>query len=906
MSLGIFDFPAGAGASATIRTDGTTGYVVADAFRWVEIVPPLVLNAPTNLAATVSGGAVNLSWTDNSTSESGSKVERRIGSDPHWEEILYGTTPNQTSFTDSDVTPGTTYSYRVRAYKYQVANSSYSDAVSLTLPALPSAPANLTATAGDAQVTLSWSVASGATNYQVFRSTTSASFNYATPVATVTATSFTNSGLANDATYFYVVRAVNAAGASADSNQASAAPTLPLVLNVPTGLSASVAGTTVNLSWTDTSTGESGYKVQRKVGSGGSWQEQLRGTTPDQISYGQSGLALGTYFYRVFAYKSQVANGPYSAEVSVTIVAPPAPPVNLSATASSTQIALGWSASNGSTSYQVFRSNTSATFNYAVPLATVTTTTYTDSGLTNGTTYFYVVRAANASGASADSNQANATPSAPLAIDAQIRASGAQAWLGAGVYNTTGQNQTLTRSIAGGATRSDEIRLVRSGGADSQTVKVTIPDWSAFAVAGWSARFYDAPENGNDITAQITGTNGWQTVMSAGDERPIRVEVSAPANAAVGQEKTLTVRAGALSDASAVDAVKAVWQAVASAQPDVAISLVDSGFAVGYVGSGQISPTLQQMSAVWGAGDSQIFALQITNTSAAASEFELQAATLPTGWTWKFYDALTGGTLLGDGTTAIVTPSLAPNASVVWRVEVTAVAPATRASLPLRFRGGSLFDEVKIDAALQTLAGLEWSRDGEHWTEVTPLTKLQSQRYATLGFRALKTVPDAPWPQDKLGPTWQWQGVTLEGEQVWLAPHHVTDANGETAQATLGNSFGAKIMVLPDVDLFLKASRGVMAAGATVTISIRSRDENKAGLAGLRVRLRSTKDGANSGHFGEAPPGEVFLLTDAQGNINTTWTADAAGMVQLSAEAVDSADAVFGEGDDWNMEVFNG
>ena len=347
---------------------------------------------------------------------------------------------------------------------------------------------------------------------------------------------------------------------------------------------------------------------------------------------------------------------------------------------------------------------------------------------------------------------------------------------------------------------------------------------------------------------------------------------------------------------------------IVSAQPDVAISRIDSGFAVGYTGAGQFNPTLQQISAVWGLGDAQSFALQITNTSANASAFELKAAMLPAGWTWKFYDALVGGALLGDGSKAITTPEIAPGKSVVWRVEVAAQVPATRASLPLRVSGGSLFDEVKLDAALQTLVGLEWSRDGEHWTAVTPLTKLQSQRYGTIGFRALKAVPDAPWPGEVIGPTWQWQGTTLQGGQVWLKPQRVTDANGETAQATLGNSFGAKIMVLPDVDLFLKASRGVMAAGATVTISIVSRDENKAGLAGLRVRLRSTKDGANSGHFGAAPPGEVFLLADAQGNINTTWTADAGttGRVQISADAVDSAGQTFGEGDTWNMEVTGG
>ena len=224
----------------------------------------------------------------------------------------------------------------------------------------------------------------------------------------------------------------------------------------------------------------------------------------------------------------------------------------------------------------------------------------------------------------------------------------------------------------------------------------------------------------------------------------------------------------------------------------------------------------------------------------------------------------------------------------------------------MRASRGTLSDEVTIDAALQSLVGLQWSRDGETWADVTATTKLQSQRYQSLGFRALKAIPEVGWPHDLFGPAWQWQGVNLEGEKVWLSPHSVTDGNGQIATATLGpNSFGATIVVLPDVDLYLEAARGVMPLGETVALSIKARDENDALLANARVRLRCTKDGANSGHFGNAPNGELFLLTDAQGNISTTWTAEAAGRVQLSVEAVDSANAVFGEGDVWNMEVTN-
>jgi chitin-binding protein len=90
--------------------------------------------------------------------------------------------------------------------------------------AVPPAPAGLTAVAGDGQVQLSWSATSGATGYNVKRSTTNGGPYANVNTAPVTTTSFTNTGLANGTAYFYVVTAVNASGESPVSTQASATP----------------------------------------------------------------------------------------------------------------------------------------------------------------------------------------------------------------------------------------------------------------------------------------------------------------------------------------------------------------------------------------------------------------------------------------------------------------------------------------------------------------------------------------------------------------------------------------------------------------------------------------------------------------------------------------------------------
>jgi hypothetical protein len=101
---------------------------------------------------------------------------------------------------------------------------------------------------------------------------------------------------------------------------------------------------------------------------------------------------------RVIAIENAPANGGV-----------PAAPTGLTATAGNHQVALSWTASTGATSYSVYR-GTAAGGESGTAIGTVTTTSYTDTGLTNGTTYYYKVAAVNASGTSAKSNEASAMP----------------------------------------------------------------------------------------------------------------------------------------------------------------------------------------------------------------------------------------------------------------------------------------------------------------------------------------------------------------------------------------------------------------------------------------------------------------------------------------------------------------
>ena len=99
--------------------------------------------------------------------------------------------------------------------------------------------------------------------------------------------------------------------------------------------------------------------------------------------------------------------------------AAPSAPQSLGATAGNNQVALSWSApsSNGGsalTSYTVYRSTTTGVLGSALSPGPGLSTSYTDTTATNGTNYYYVVKASNAVGESLPSNEASATPSAPL------------------------------------------------------------------------------------------------------------------------------------------------------------------------------------------------------------------------------------------------------------------------------------------------------------------------------------------------------------------------------------------------------------------------------------------------------------------------------------------------------------
>jgi fibronectin type 3 domain-containing protein len=274
---------------------------------------------------------------------------------------------------------------------------------------VPLAPGPLVATPGNSSIALHWPPVSGAANYKVLRGLTSGA---ETALATVSSASYTDTAVANGTTYYYEVTAVNPSGTSAPSNEVSATPATGTPL--PPVLTATAGNAQVVLTWT-AATGAASYNVYEGTTSGGESSTPVA-TGVAATTYTVTGLANGTIYYFEVAAVNSAGTGAVSNQASSVPVGPPPAPAGLTASIGNAQTVLTWTASSGATSYNVYQGAASGGES-STPIATgITASTYTVTGLTDGTAYFFTVTAVNSAGTSSYSNEARVTPALPNAL----------------------------------------------------------------------------------------------------------------------------------------------------------------------------------------------------------------------------------------------------------------------------------------------------------------------------------------------------------------------------------------------------------------------------------------------------------------------------------------------------------
>lgn len=249
-------------------------------------------------------------------------------------------------------------------------------------------------------VALSWTGVSGASGYNAYHATTPIGTLTRANSALITGTGHTVTGLQSATTYYFQVRAQDAAGTESQLSDQKSATTTSNAVAAPTGLTVgAVNSSSVGLSWT-ASSGAAGYNIYWSDITDGVLTK-ANGAAVTGTSYTVGQLKASTlYFFKVKAYDSTNQESVASNEVSATTAVPSlvAAPTGLmiASGATDTSIPVSFSASTSADlqGYNLYFGTASGAYSKhnATPIGT---TSYTYAGLNSSTTYYLTARAIN-------------------------------------------------------------------------------------------------------------------------------------------------------------------------------------------------------------------------------------------------------------------------------------------------------------------------------------------------------------------------------------------------------------------------------------------------------------------------------------------------------------------------------
>ena len=345
----IFRVRALDGAKASDPSDSVAGTPKAASYAPVKLL--------NFFAAQTGDGKVEMTWDAHRypLTVSGHEYKQDNGS---WTTIS-GSDSSTHSHTVTGLTKGTTYTFAVRAVNG--AGSTESDSRSVTIIGQPAAPDSFTAVAGDEQVWLGWRSPADFTisGYEYRQKEGTGDFDVwqKIPGSRSGTTFHIVTGLSNDTSYTFRVRAANAAGESDASREQPATPgAASPAPGVPEGFAATQTGVgQVRLAWTASTEPLTVRRYQYKQNDGSGFGNWINIEGSD--SHSVTGLTQGvTYTFRVRA-KNSAGNGASSGAESVIVVAEPLAPTDLAAQAGDTQVGLTWEDPDDASiaKYQIFQ-----------------------------------------------------------------------------------------------------------------------------------------------------------------------------------------------------------------------------------------------------------------------------------------------------------------------------------------------------------------------------------------------------------------------------------------------------------------------------------------------------------------------------------------------------------------------
>jgi fibronectin type 3 domain-containing protein len=385
------------------------------------------------------------------------------------------------------------------------------DIADVAVNCLPAPPTGPLATAGNSQVTLTWNAAISGATYNLYRSTTSGAEQSGTKIAGVIS-GYTDTGLSNGTTYYYVITAVIAGVESSASAEVSATPALPgpALQNLT-----AVSSTQINLSWTYTppvSSDSSGYAIYRKDGAAGIYR--IVGSVPSSVtSYQDRNLAPAVvYYYKVRYYYLEQSDGGccsetnslYSAEGVATTATeattPAAPSALVASTPGGFNVSLSWTDNaNHTAGFYIERSLDNATYS-KIGVVDANTTNYIDREVVASKNYWYRVRASNSLGSSGYSAAAGVTTPAVsmTSIGGTVYSSNSTLTLAASPYYLGSSITVLTGAVLT-VEAGVEMRFGSGAGIEMRGALISIGTASSHVVFTSSAPDMAAKGSWNGI-----------------------------------------------------------------------------------------------------------------------------------------------------------------------------------------------------------------------------------------------------------------------------------------------------------------------------------------------------------------------------------------------------------------------